>query len=144
MHWIPKIIFFSREMACTKFSINLRFPPTSICFKFFLFNSILLKSIQNVWNVYTTPTFLGIENKRPLSPRMYIMDINFFLPWNHNHFNAKKQSIWLELHINAALNLLDWELCPWRVKQPKHKTKWKQNGTTGRETGFWKTESEPP
>ena len=66
-------------MACTKFSINVRFSPTSICSKSSLFNWILLDRIQNLWNVYTTPIFLDIENKRPLSPRTYTMvSILFF------------------------------------------------------------------
>ena len=99
-------------MACTKFSINARFPPTSICSKSSLFNSILLDRIQNVWNVYTTPTFLDIKNKRPLSPRTYTMiSILFFhgiiiilVPINRLFGQM--------LHRNSDFNLLDWEMMP--------------------------------
>lgn len=76
-------------MACNKCSINVRFLPTSICFKFFLFNLILLNNIQNVWNVYTSATFLDIKNKSPESkdiPYGY----TFFLPWNYNQCSANR------------------------------------------------------
>lgn len=99
-------------MARTKFSINVRFSPTSICSKSSLFNSILLDKIQDLWNVYTTPRFLDIENKRPLSPRTYTMISVLFFHGIITILVPINRVFDQMLHRNSDFNLLDWEMMP--------------------------------